>query len=295
MRPRATARTCWFPSRPRWARGGAYVPPGPEQQEPIERFTPERHPSYCNYRYLLEMLSAGVLPTELVGKVVAWRRSHGGELLAGTRFEQQMDDWPALHYARGLLETDDVDHYLLLMYGHWAHHCSQGTLSSYEQVRIEPDEFGTRRMVAGQVVPCQVMVPTMLRWGLLYEEREADVLWLCRAIPRRWLAPGEQVALRGVPTRFGKVSFSLRVAESGSVLVKLRLPDRGCTAEIRLRLRTPGGGADSVRERRRPAGARRGRRGVPTGRPQGQGQAGGRVVLKMRGHGARVRLLTSGV
>jgi len=191
--------------------------------------------------FLPGMLSAGVLPAELVTKVAAWRRAHGGELLVGTRFGNQMDDWPALHYARSLLETDDLDHYLLLMYSHWAHHCSQGTLSSYEQVRIEPDDTGTRRMVAGQVVPCQVMVPTMLRWGLVYEERDADVLWLCRAIPRRWLAPDQEINIRRVPTRFGRVGFTIRLQTATEAKVTLRLPDEPLQAEIRLRLRHPQG------------------------------------------------------
>lgn len=220
---------------------GVYVPPGPDQTTPIERLTADTHASYCNYRYLLEMLSAGVLPGEWVAAVAAWRRAHGGELLAGTRFGDQLDNWPALHYARGLLETDDVDHYLLLLYSHWAHHCAQGTLSSYEQVRIEPDETGTRRMVAGQVVPCQVMVPTMLRWGLVYEERDADVLWFCRAIPRRWLSADQKLAVRKVPTRFGKVGFTLKTTSATAAKITLHLPNEPVQAEIILRLRHPQG------------------------------------------------------
>jgi hypothetical protein len=218
-----------------------YVPPGPDQTAPIEDFTADRHEWYCNYRYLPEMLSAGVLPAELVTKVASWRRTHGGEILANTRFRDTMDNWPALHYARGLLETDDLDHYLLLLYSHWAHSCSQGTLSSYEQVHIEPDETGTRRLRAGQVVPCQVMMPTMLRWALIYEERDADTLWLCRAIPRRWLASGEKIKTNRVPTRFGKVGFAVRMTSDSTAEVDLRLPQKGLPAEINLRLRHPRG------------------------------------------------------
>ncbi len=218
-----------------------FVPPGADQTTPLERLTPERHPSYCNYRYWPEMVSAGVLPRELVTKTSAWRRSHGGELLVSTRFLDQMDDWPALHYARGLLETDDVDHYLLLLYGHWAHHCSQGTLSSYEMVHIVPDETGTRRLGAGEVVPCQVMVATMLRWGLVYEERDAEVVWLCRAVPRRWLAPGKCIAVRRVPTRYGKIGFSIWGGSATAAEGWLLLPKAGFPAEIRLRLRAPEG------------------------------------------------------
>ena len=224
-----------------------YVPPGPDQTAPIARMTPDRHASYCNYRYLLEMVSAGVLPNALVTKVALWRRGHGGELLAGTRFLQEMDDWPALHYARGLLESDDIEHYLLLMYGHWAHHCSQGTLSSYEEVLIEPDDSGTRRLRAGQVVPCQVMVPTMLRWALVYEERDANVLWLAKALPRRWLQPGQKVKITDVPTRFGEVGFTIRRTSATEAEATLRLPKSGLPAELRLRLRTEAGNIASAK------------------------------------------------
>lgn len=223
------------------AANAEYVPPGPDQTTPIEDFTLGRHEWYCNYRYLPEMLSAGVLPAELVTKVAAWRRSHGGELLANTRFRHTMDNWPALHYARGLLETDDLDHYLLLLYSHWAHHCAQGTLNSYEQVHIEPDETGTRRLRAGQVVPCQVMMPTMLRWALVYEERDANTLWLCRAIPKRWLTSGEKIKTNKVPTRFGKVGFAVAMTSGTTAEVNLRLPQKGLPAEINFRLRHPQG------------------------------------------------------
>lgn len=218
-----------------------FVPPGPDQTTPIQCLTADRHASYCNYRYLLEQVSAGLLPAELVRKVSAWRQRHGGELLGGTRFGDEMDDWPALHFARALLEVDEVDRYLLLLYSHWAHHCSQGLLSSYEQVNIRPDDSGTRRLRAGQVVPCQVMVPVMLRWGLVYEERDSDVLWLCRAIPRRWLATGGKVKAGRVPTRFGEVGFAVRRTTAEELEVKLRLPKGGLAAQLRLRLRLPEG------------------------------------------------------
>ena len=159
-----------------------------------------------------------------------------------TRFEGHLDDWPALHYARSLLETDDVDHYLLLMYAHWAHHCARGSLASYEQVSIRPDEFGLRYAVAGQVVPCQVMVPIMLRWGLVYEERDNDVLWFCRAIPRRWLEKGSQLLIENVPTRFGPVGFTIEVSSRNTARISISLrPAALFWPAIKLRLRAPEG------------------------------------------------------
>lgn len=223
------------------ADNGEFVPPSPDQPEPIERLTPDPHFSYCNYRYLPEMVSAGILDKDLMRKVSAWRRAHAGELLGMTRFKERLDDWPALHYARALLETDDIDRYLLLLYAHWTQHCAQGSLAAYEQVQIRPDESGYRRMVAGQVVPCQVMVPIMLRWALVYEERDTDVLWLGRAMPRRWLQPGRTVRVKGVPTHYGNVGFTVRVLADGSGKVVVRLPKELAEVQVKLRLRAPEG------------------------------------------------------
>jgi hypothetical protein len=219
----------------------AYVPPGPTQLDPTPRMTEDTHASYCNYRYLPEMISADTFGPAVATRVLRWRRTHGGELLAMTRFEGQLDDWPALHQARAMLETDDIEHYLLLMYAHWAHHCAQGHLTSYEQVGVRPDEHGLRRAVAGQVAPGQVMVPTMLRWALVYEERDEAVLWLCRAIPRRWLGVGERVEIKRVPTRFGTVGFTLyrRSRQAGTMI--LDLARDGLAAKVKVRLRVPPG------------------------------------------------------
>ncbi len=223
-----------------------YVPPGPDQLEPIPDLTANRHASYCNYRYFPEMISAGVLPPEMVQMLLQWRRTHGGELLGMTRFEGHLDDWPALHVARALLEQDEPDRYLMLLYAHWAHHSSTGTLASYEQASIRPGGDGREHMIAGQVMPCQAMVPIMLRWGLVYEERDADVLWLCRAVPRRWLEPGEKLSVRRVPTRFGRVGFTVRLHDNGAGQVTLRLPGEPVGAQIRLCLRLPRGRVTAV-------------------------------------------------
>lgn len=231
------------------APGSDYVPPGPDQLTPITCLTSDQHASYCNYRYFPEMMSADMLPPETLDALLQWRRTHGGELLGMTRFEGHMDDWPALHVARALLERDQADRYLMLMYAHWAHHCATGTLGSYEQASIRPDEDGWKHMIAGQVLPCQVMMPIMLRWGLVVEERDADVLWLCRAIPRRWLTPGEEVSVRKVPTRFGRLGFSVALAAEGTGKVTLRLPEEPLAAQIKLCLRLPEGRVTAARLR----------------------------------------------
>ncbi len=212
---------------------GLYVPPGPTQRVPIERMTQDRHSSYCNYRYFAEMISAGVLPQRVVRRVLDWRATHGGELLAMTRFEGHLDDWPVLNYARALLETGEIERYQLLLYAHLAHHQAAGWLAAPEQVDIVPGESGVRRYHAGQVVPCQVTVPLMLRWALLYELRDEDVLLVAPAVEHRWLCGGG-LSARGLPTRWGPVDLELD-SDGRTVTASLGLPV-GTPAVVRLRI-----------------------------------------------------------
>ena len=218
---------------------GVFVAPGPTQLQPFERMTDGRHPSYVNYRYWAEMVSAGVLDEGTVRQVFEYRRSHGGELLGMTRFLDHLDDWPVVNYARALVELGEVDRYLLLMYSHLAHHQSAGWLSAYEQVSVRPDERGLRREVAGQVAPCQVTVPQMLRWALAYELRDADVLLVAPCVPWWWLTGGEPLQVTGLTTRWGILDVDMSASE-GRVNIQLYLPE-DFDAEIRVRVPGPPG------------------------------------------------------
>ncbi len=215
---------------------GVYVPPGPTQTEPIERMTQNRHASYCNYRYFAEMVSAGVLPQRAVRRVLDWRRDHGGELLAMTRFEDHLDDWPVLNWARALLETGEIARYQVLLHAHLAHHQAAGWLAAPEQATIVPDASGARRYHAGQVAPCQVVVPQMLRWALAYEPRDAEMLLIAPAVQTQWIADGLQV--EGLPTRWGPLDLAMRSTER-AVEAQLRLPTG--VPEVGVRLPLPAG------------------------------------------------------
>ena len=214
--------------------GETFVPPGPTQTAPIERMTQDRHSSYCNYRYFAEMVSAGVLPQRAVRHILAWRRAHGGELLAMTRFEDHLDDWPVLNWARAMLDTGEIERYQLLLHAHLAHHHAAGWLASPEQAKIVPDPSGVRRFHAGQVVPSQVTLPQMLRWALLYEPRDAEMLLVAPAAQSGWLEQG--ITAEGLPTRWGSVDLSMHEAE-GAIEVELLLPANVPEVGVRLPLR----------------------------------------------------------
>lgn len=211
-----------------------YVPPGPTQREPIARMTRDRHASYCNYRYFAEMVSAGVLDAATAAHVLAWRRAHGGELLAMTRFQGHLDDWPVAHWARAWLEAGELERYGLLLYAHLVHHQCVGWLTAPEQASIVPDVSGARYVVAGQVVPCQVTPALLLRWALAYELRDEDTLLLAPAVLHHW-TEGEGLSAHQVPTRWGPVDLALR-DEGGTLTARVELPD---AIPTRLRLRIP--------------------------------------------------------
>jgi len=216
-----------------------FVPPVAGFDKPFATMTESRFASYTNYRYWLEMLSAGFLRPEWHDAIVAYRIAHSGELLGTTRFSGHLDDWPFAGYAYGILLRDRVRPFILGLYGDLAMHRMRGTFTAYEQVNIRG--LTRRPYHADYCVPAQLVVPLMARWMLVFEEPDADVLWLCRATPRRWLAAGKGIAVRRATTRWGTVSFAITPKDDGTLDATIELPKAGLPAELRLRLRAPGG------------------------------------------------------
>lgn len=208
-----------------------FLPPIAGSQQAFERMTESIVASYTNYRYWLEMLSPELLTPEMRDNLIAYRTTHGGELLATTRFLKHLDDWPYSHYAWGLLDSDQVQHYLLGFYGHLAHHLTPGTLTSYEQIAIEGST--TRRHMADYCVPVQLVIPQLLRWALVWEPWSKEALWLARAVPQSWFAQG--FSAREIPTRWGPVTLIAKPSAAG-LQVSVDMPGRH-PRELNLRLR----------------------------------------------------------
>jgi len=199
--------------------------------------TQDRFASYTNYRYWIEMLSSGYLPPEWQDAIIDYRVAHGGELLGTTRFQGHLDDWPYAGYAYGLMLRDRVRHYLLGFYGDLAMHRMRGTFTAYEQSSIRGP--AKRSYMADYCVPAQLVTPLLAKWMLVFEERDADVLWLCRATPRRWLGPDGSITVRRAATRWGPVDFTITPRGDGPLSAQIELPRADFPAEIRLRLRVP--------------------------------------------------------
>jgi hypothetical protein len=212
-----------------------FLPPYPGAATPFPSMTADTLASYTNYRYWPELVSAGVLDADLASAVLEYRRRMGGELMATTRFADGLDDWPFAHQARSVLAGDRVDEYLLGLYGHLAAHQMPGTFCAYEGVHIRGTDH--RAYMADCCVPAQLTVPLLVRWMLVCEERDSDTLWLCKAVPRRWFAPGRHFSVRNAPTRWGPVS--LRVTSSESAVEVEVVPPPHAPDRLLVRLRRP--------------------------------------------------------
>lgn len=183
-----------------------FLPPIAGRARPFQAMWENQLSHYTNFRYWLETTSANCLPAEQERLMLDFRRARGGELLSMTRFDRQrLDDWPYWHHAHSLLCHDQIDRYLTGLFGHMAHHQTQGTFTAFELVYI--NGATARCIYDDYCVPSQMTVPLMLRWMLAFEDRDADTLWLCRAVPRSWWQ--SRVEFRGARTRWGTVSLRL--------------------------------------------------------------------------------------
>ena len=192
-----------------------FLAPIAGRAKPFQAMWESQLSHYTNFRYWLETTSANCLPAEQERLMLDFRRARGGELLSMTRFDRQrLDDWPYWHHAHSLLCHDRIDCYLTGLFGHMAHHQTQGTFTAFELVYI--NGITSRCIYDDYCVPSQMTVPLMLRWMLAFEDRDADTLWLCRAVPRSWWQ--SRLEFRGARTRWGTVSLQLEPSDDQRVI-----------------------------------------------------------------------------
>ncbi|MDA0839050.1 MAG: hypothetical protein O2857_14835 [Planctomycetota bacterium] len=108
--------------------------------------------SYSNYRYWLELLSSGVLPRDLAGRIVYARLNGGGQLLGITRIHEFLDDWPLCHWLDGLWQLGMWDDFRLSLWGHIYYSQAEGHMTAYEAVSFPPG-----KKMSPYCLPCQLV------------------------------------------------------------------------------------------------------------------------------------------
>lgn len=115
------------------------------------------------------------------------------------------------------------------MMGHIANYQSRGTFNAPEQLSLYGDGSashvwpwsdsyrallnpGGGELDIDTCVPSTTLVALMLRWLLVFEERDTDTIWLMKMAPRRFYTPSSQptiIEFTGAPTRYGPVGFKV--------------------------------------------------------------------------------------
>jgi hypothetical protein len=59
----------------------------------------------------------------------------------------------------------------------------------------------------------QLTVPLFLKWALVWDHVDDQSVWLGKAAPREMVGHAAGIVVERVPTQYGRVSFSMRVAQ----------------------------------------------------------------------------------
>ena len=155
--------------------------------------------------------------------------------------------------AYGLLQHDMVEQFLLHYFTMSAHSYTRSSWTTPEFSNVVNRDVPTGTYVAAG----EVIAPTYLKWMLCFEEPETRTLWLGKATPRDWLAPGEApVIAANLTTRYGRVAYTMASGASGAaaaaaaaaiytVRASVSLPPTFAAAKtapaggVRIRIRAP--------------------------------------------------------
>lgn len=201
-----------------------------------ERPSPQQWP----HRPYAELLQADVLPPDLANLVVDCMRAYGATTLGVVANVSRAHPgnrailgFISYGYAQMLLRLDRVEEFLLFLYSHHYHDHTRGSWTAGE---VSDINGGTALFC----IPAQQTIPLLVRWMLVLEDSDEDVLYLGKGVPRSWLVSGKPIRIENAPTRWGRVTFEVRADTSArNIAGKILLPTAGKPAQIQLKLRLP--------------------------------------------------------
>jgi hypothetical protein len=201
-----------------------------------ERPSPQQWP----HRPYAELLQADILPARLANLVIDCMRAYGATTLGVVanvwRFQEdgrEILGFISYGYAQMLLRLDRIEEFLLFLYSHRYHSHTRGSWTAGEVTGITGDS-GT------YCVPAQQTIPLLVRWMLVLEDSDDDILYLAKGVPREWVGSGKEIRIEHVPTRWGRVSFDLVAKpEAKQVVGNVELSGGAAPKEVHFKLRVP--------------------------------------------------------
>jgi len=196
-------------------------------------------PQFRSYRAYMEMMYSGNLTAAQVKMIVDYR-SHHHDVILGmpTAYGLKtgiLAGFLSYGHGYGLIQYDMIREALLLTYSDMAHQYTRGSWSAPEARSIVPGDGA-----APFCTPAQLVVALMTKWLLVFEDSRSQTVWLGKGVPRKWLEDGKKILVANVPTRWGRLSFTVvSHLRSGVIQAHVQLP-RAIGATSKLRLRVPG-------------------------------------------------------
>jgi hypothetical protein len=193
------------------------------------------------HRCYAELLQADVLPPAQAETIIDCMRAYGATTVGVVANVERAHPtgrdilgFISYGYAQMLLRLDRIEEYILFLYAHRYHDHSRGSWTAGEVSGITGDD-------AIFCIPAQQTIPLLVRWMLVLEDSEEDRLYFGRGIPRAWIASGKPIAIKGAPTRWGRVAD--RLVTSGNELISsIALPEHGeAPKEVQASFRVPEG------------------------------------------------------
>ena len=234
--------------------GSLFVPSilGDAPSPPYQRLTSSRDGSYWNLVMPYVFASGFFRPQSADAQaVLRYLLNHGSRLLGVTRSDAHiaygryvvgdgLGSVYVLNQSRFLADLDQPDQLVLTLYGMLAAGMTPDTFVSGEAISLLP--VGTayyRTMYMSPNLGANSSFLGTLELLLVHERRgphgSPRGLDLAFATPRAWLADGKTIAVRGVRTSFGPLSYEL--ARDGSkIAITVSAPYAPERARLRLRL-----------------------------------------------------------
>lgn len=236
-------------------------------QKPYQTITATRAGSYwnllSNYGAASGFFPAGGRDSKAI---LRYLELHGGELLGLVRFNYTgqpvgqcdmyspagyrgtgIDEVYGYQYDQLLAQNDQPSQQILSLYSQLANDFTRGTFLTGEGVEIDPCPGGYYRgtWLSPDSANNAVLLKdlrNMLVDGMTSPSGRPDQLELAFATPPGWLANGKTISVAGMPTSFGKVSYTLHsdIARR-RVDASVTIPGAARDAAVKLRLSVPGG------------------------------------------------------
>jgi hypothetical protein len=132
-----------------------------------------------------------------------------------------------------LLRLDRIEEYLLFLYSHRFHDHTRGSWTAGEVAGIDG---GTALFC----IPAQLTIPILVRWMLVLENSDEDILYFGKGLPRDWVVSGKEIRIEQAPTRWGRVDFKMIASTSNQITATIALPEKGpAPKELQVKFRLP--------------------------------------------------------